>query len=348
MSFPGKLFSQKILVGAVTLLLYVVTFPFQPCHNAHSSEISPAQIYQQASPATVLVIAVTKDSGGTGTGSIIDPSGLVLTNNHVIFNKDTQTPHQTLLVILKPEKVVGALANKKNLTRQHKATVLASNEDFDLALLKIESPPTPLPVIELGDPSQISIGSSVAAIGHPERGGLWSLTTGVISAEWQDYGGTVGWDIFQTEASLNRGNSGGPLINMQGHQIGINSFIQRKAKDGLAITSINFAIKSSVAKDWLSRQGVQVAYGAPPRLPVNNSSNSPQEQKVSSISTITSPSQPKQVLENQPEAEPITGPGLPPLRPFSLDQLVKGFQQVEEDLESQMEDMEAEIRKRRR
>jgi hypothetical protein len=57
--------------------------------------------------------------------------------------------------------------------------------------------------------------------------------------------------------------------------------------------------------------------------------------------------QPAKVLENQPEAQPETGPGLPPLRPFSLDQLVKGLALVQKDLESQMEDMEAEIRKRR-
>lgn len=333
-------------------LLTVGTILCQPHPSVFAAELTTAEIYQAASPATVLVIAVTKDSGGTGTGSIIDSTGLVLTNNHVVYNEEAKAPHQTILVIIKPERVIGSMDNKNNLAKQFKATIVASSEAYDMALIKIMAPPTPLPVLSLGDPSEITIGSRVVAIGHPERGGLWSLTTGVISAEWQDYGGMRGWDIYQTETSLNRGNSGGPLIDMMGNQIGINSFIQRRSKDGLAITSINFAIKSSVAKDWLSKQGVHVDYAG---HNINTGEALPSSSTEKEIpitpqglnSPVANP-QPSQVLVNQPEAEPETGPGLPPLRPFSLDRLVKGFEQVEEDLESQMEDMEIEIRKRRR
>ncbi len=333
-------------------LLTVGAILCQPYPSTFAAELTTAQIYHAASPATVLVIALTQDSGGTGTGSIIDSTGLVLTNNHVVYNEEAKTPHQTILVVIKPEKVIGAMDNRNNLAKQFKATIVASSEAYDLALLKIIAPPTPLPVLSLGDPSEITIGSRVVAIGHPERGGLWSLTTGVISAEWQDYGGMPGWDIYQTETSLNRGNSGGPLIDMLGNQIGINSFIQRKSKDGLAITSINFAIKSNVAKDWLAKQGVQVAYAGQTSNAREGLPGSSNEKEISippkGLNSPVGNTQPSQVLVNQPEAEPETGPGLPPLRPFSLDRLVKGFEQVQQDLESQMEDMEAEIRKRRR
>jgi serine protease Do len=79
----------------------------------------------------------------------------------------------------------------------------------------------------------------------------------VVSAYWQDYGGVQGKNLFQTDASINRGNSGGPLLDEQGIMIGINSMIARKAPDGLMITDVNFSIKSNVALKWLSRKGFQ-------------------------------------------------------------------------------------------
>ena len=131
----------------------------------------------------------------------------------------------------------------------------------------------------------------------------------------------------------------------------------RKAKDGLAITSISFAVKSSVAKDWLAKQGVQVAYAksSPPVGEVRKETTSSTEGEKApprndASSGRTQPStkpQPATVLENQREAKPEAGPGLPPVRPFSLDRLMRGLAQVSEDLESQMDQMQDEIRKRR-
>ena len=209
----------------------------------------------------------------------------------------------------------------------------------------------------MGDPEVITIGSRVLAIGHPEQGGLWSLTTGVISAEWENFTNVPGKHVFQTETGLNRGNSGGPLIDENGQQIGVNTSMARKAKDGLAITSISFAVKSSVAKDWLAKQGVQVAYAksSPPVGEVRKETTSSTEGEKApprndASSGRTQPStkpQPATVLENQREAKPEAGPGLPPVRPFSLDRLMRGLAQVSEDLESQMDQMQDEIRKRR-
>jgi serine protease Do len=164
-----------------------------------------------------------------------------------------------------------------------------------------------------------------------------------------------GKHVFQTETGLNRGNSGGPLIDENGQQIGVNTSMARKAKDGLAITSISFAVKSSVAKEWLAKQGVQVAYaksfppagqGKDSAAPQVGGTASPTDSGPRQALPSAKP-QPAKVLENQPEAKPETGPGLPPVRPFSLDRLMRGLAQVSEDLESQMDQMQEEIRKRR-
>jgi serine protease Do len=329
---------------------------------AMALEVSPAQIYASAAPAVVFIAAVGSEGTGQGTGSIMDANGLVLTNAHVILDKATDVPAKKIFVFLKPDRVIGNESNQENLTRRHPATVLAYDKALDLALLKMANVAVPLPVLSLADPSGTMIGARVLAIGHPESGGLWSLTTGVISAEWQNFSDVAGKDIFQTETSLNRGNSGGPLINMHGHQVGVNSMISRKAKDGLAITSINFAIKSNVAKDWLGKHGVQIAYAAQPagqakELPADppkpvglppQPSHVPPSDVEKHMAVAPLKSQPKTVLENQPEAKPETGPGLPTVRPFNLDRLMKGLALVEKDLESQMDDMQAEIRKRRR
>lgn len=333
-----------------------------------ATELSPAQIYALASPAVVFIAAVGAEGTGQGTGSIIEGSGHVLTNAHVIWDKASETPAKKIFVFLKPDRVIGNESNQENLTKRYQATVMAYDKDLDLALIRMTNVTETLPVLPLADPSAIVIGSRVVAIGHPESGGLWSLTTGVISAEWKNFTSVPGKDIFQTEASLNRGNSGGPLIDMQGHQVGVNSMIARKAKDGLAITSVNFAIKSSVAKDWMGKQGVQVAYVVPP-IPLDLPKQVEPEKHATPLAPRSSPQtseseksvdlereatvtpkkpQPKKVLENQTEAKPETGPGLPPIRPFSLDRLVKGLDLVQKDLELQMDDMQEEIRKRRR
>jgi len=97
----------------------------------------------------------------------------------------------------------------------------------------------------------------VGAIGHPEHGGLlWTLTTGVVRAEVDNFNGVKGKQVFHTETGLNRGNSGGPLLDGEGWMIGVNTVIARVASDGLPINSIGFSFKSSVARQWLREQGV--------------------------------------------------------------------------------------------
>ncbi|MBX3324735.1 MAG: serine protease [Nitrospira sp.] len=360
--------SRRYSTGLLRVMMGLTLATGGSVSPGQAVELSPAQIYASAAPAVVFIVAVGAEGMGQGTGSIIETTGLVLTNAHVVWDKSSEAPAKKIFVFLKPDRVIGNESNQENLTKRYQASVMAYDKDLDLALIKMTNVNETLPVLPFADPSAITIGSRVVAIGHPESGGLWSLTTGVISAEWKNFTNVSGKDIFQTETSLNRGNSGGPLIDLQGHQVGVNSMIARKSKDGLAITSVNFAIKSNVAKDWMGKQGVQVAYAAHPMptepmrpveperfttapAPVADppaSDGGKQTDRERPMAMIPLKPQPKTVLENQPEAKPETGPGLPAVRPFSLDRLMKGLNLVQKDLESQMDDMQAEIRKRRR
>src|SRR5437764_1171737 len=111
----------------------------------------------------------------------------------------------------------------------------------------------------------VGVGEATAAIGHPEHGAKWSLTTGRIGGEWANFEGVTGKDVYQMETSVNRGNSGGPLLDGNGYMVGINTAIARRSEDGLAITGINFAIKSSVVRRWLGETLSQIeAKKAPP------------------------------------------------------------------------------------
>src|SRR6476660_6598744 len=245
---------MRVSMGWVRVVACVA--PFLWSASLHAKELSPRDIYEQASPAVVMVMGHSDSgkSGSGGTGSIIQADGLVLTNAYVVSEARTGKPYPRLSVFLKPPRVTGD--SRTDLSRMLRARVMAYSTPLDLALLKVESPPTPLPVVSFSESTQGRIGDRVVAIGHPEQGGLWTLTTGVISAEVDNFNGVKGKDVFQTETGLNRGNSGGPLLDSDGRMIAVNTAIARVAPDGLPITSISFSLKSSVATQWLMEQGV--------------------------------------------------------------------------------------------
>lgn len=221
---------------------------------------SPKDVYKKASPAVVLILGSdTGKTGSGGTGSIIAPEGKVITNAHVVINA-TGSPYRTLYVFLKPPKVTGD--NSRDLVNRYRARVLAFSpaNQLDLALLQIENPPPNLPTVAFADPDKVEIGDEVVAIGHPENGGLWTLTTGAISTVIANFNRVRGKNVFQTEASVNRGNSGGPLLDGDANMVGINTAIARQGAGGLAITDVNFSLKSSVAVSWLAGQGMGLAY----------------------------------------------------------------------------------------
>lgn len=309
-----------------------------------AAELTPQQIYERAAPGVVLIIGHPDqgEGGSGGTGSIIRKDGLVLSNAHVVIDEKTGRPYPRLSVFLKPDRVTGN--PKTDLARRMKASVTAFDRTMDLALLKMEDAPAPLPVLELTDPDRVRIGERVVAIGHPEQGGLWTLTTGVVSAEFDDYGNTKGKHVFQTETGLNRGNSGGPLLDTQGRIVGVNTAIARLAADGLPITSISFAVKSSVARAWLRAQSVMVDYAGGPAAP---SERAPVPAQAPQAPTAVPPVAPAKPVPQAPPPPAVAAPKPAPppqvhteARPYNLDQLIRGANsEAERDLDRMMQDM---------
>ncbi len=224
------------------------------------AEFPAVEVYDKSAKNVVLIIAKSKGTSSMiGAGSIISHSGLISTNAHVIVDKSSSKPYAKIRVFLKPDKVTGKF--KKDLVHRHNAKVLAYDLDLDLAILQAEGIPSGLGMIELADPDKIRVGEEAVAIGHPEQGGLWTLTYGRISGSIEDQNSIKGKDVFQTDASVNRGNSGGPLLDKRGYMIGINSNMARLGAGDLPITGVNFAVKASVLKHWLMNKDIVVAYG---------------------------------------------------------------------------------------
>jgi serine protease Do len=318
---------RSICIKTGLLFLAAVAFYAQA---AAAGVYSPKEIYQTIGPGVVLILASDDGRMGSGgTGSIIRADGLVITNAHVVINKETNRPYRRVSLFLKPDRVTGNM--DKDLTRRVEAKLLAYDAVLDMALLRMENPPEGLTVVSLGNPEEVAIGDPVVAIGHPETGGLWTLTTGTISAEIENFNGVKGKDIFQTETSLNRGNSGGPLLDGRGAMVGVNTMISRKAADGMTITSINFAIKSSVARQWLATQDVAVSYQSSPKPPTA-ATEKPQATPSAPVVPTPPPS------STRPET-PVQKPAVQILtekRPYDLDRLIADRMKEMEDLMKEM------------
>jgi serine protease Do len=333
--------------------------------------LSPKEVYKQVSPAVVLVLGSDGGKMGSGgTGSIVDARGQVVTNAHVVISDATGRPYNTLYVYLKPSKLTGD--SQKDLSQRYVARVVAysAKEDLDIALLQIEGVSGPLPVVALGDSEDVEMGEEVVAIGHPEQGGLWTLTTGSVSSVIQNYGRVQGKHVFQTEASFNRGNSGGPLLDSHGRMIGVNTMIARKASDGVAITDVNFSLKSRVVTAWLAGRGVSLAFGkdvsvqpvpspavavaqpvSPPKteqkpaVQVGVPVEKPVQQEPPKVAWVVTPSLPKaeeSVKGKKVEVSKIKPRIVTPKRPFNMDAL--RYAQMRE-LEQMMDEMRGKVKK---
>jgi serine protease Do len=310
-----------------------------------AKELSPRDIYEQASPAVVMVMGHSDSgkNGSGGTGSIIEADGLVLTNAHVVIEDRTGRPYPRLSVFLKPSRVTGD--SKTDLSRMFRARVTAYSSSLDLALLKLEGAPASLPVVPFSESTQGRIGDRVVAIGHPEQGGLWSLTTGVISAEVENFNGVKGKHVFQTETGLNRGNSGGPLLDSEGRMIAVNTAIARVAPDGLPITSISFSLKSSVAAQWLREQGVHRPQAGKPPVTVSSSPTraasdlppTPPSETAAKPPRAATPPAPPQGAKPAPSSIKPVDPV--PARPYDLDALISDRAKAEADLEGMISEM---------
>jgi serine protease Do len=207
------------------------------------------------------------------------------------------------------------------------------------------------PLMPIGDDSTVAPGDPVVAIGHPEQGGLWTLTQGVVSTVIADLGGVSGKDAFQTDASINRGNSGGPLIDASGALIGVNTSMARKAADGLTITSVNFSIRASVVARWLGPDAPPlvasvgpVSPAAPPAVPPAPANPagpvSPSAPANPAPSAVVPPPPPAQAPIAAPPPKPAA-PSKPqiltPARPYRADDVIAAQIKQMEDMGDEME-----------
>ncbi len=159
-----------------------------------------------------------------GSGFIIDASGIVVTNNHVIENAD---------------KISVILANDEVF----EAELIGRDQKTDIAVLKIDPGSSTLTAVSFGDSDKLRVGDWVMAIGNPfGLGG--TVTAGIVSARGRDIGSGPYDDFIQTDASINRGNSGGPLFNLDGEVIGINTAIFSQTGGSVGI---GFAISANLA-----------------------------------------------------------------------------------------------------
>jgi S1-C subfamily serine protease len=187
-------------------------------------------------------------SEATGSGFVIDASGDILTNNHVI---DGATK----------DSITVQFADKHTV----KAKIVGTDPSTDLALLKVDPEGLNLKALPLGSSKDVKVGDPTIAIGNP-FGLDRTLTTGVVSALQRQITAPNGWaikDVIQTDAAINPGNSGGPLIDAAGRVIGINSQIETGG-GGSGNVGIGFAVPIDTAKNILSQlkagETVQRAY----------------------------------------------------------------------------------------
>ena len=167
---------------------------------------------------------VPRKVSSLGSGFVIDPSGLIVTNHHVIEGADE------------------IIVNFTDGTKLKVVKILGHDPKTDLALLMVE-PKKPLKAISFGDSSKMRVGDWVMAIGNPfGLGG--SVTVGIISATKRDINAGPYDDFLQTDAAINRGNSGGPLFNMEGQVIGVNTAIISPTGGSIGI---GFAVPSNSA-----------------------------------------------------------------------------------------------------
>jgi serine protease Do len=187
---------------------------------AQSDEQTSISVYRTASPAVVTI----STNSGSGSGSIVSPEGLVLTNNHVIRSARD-----------------GVVSVRTTTGERYTGQVIATDVKNDLALIRLNTSDR-LPTIRLSGVETIQVGQRVFAIGSP-FGLSGTLTTGILSRIGRN-------GDLQTDATLNPGNSGGPLLNSRGELIGVNKAI---LSNGGGNVGIGFATSAVVAKDFIQQ-----------------------------------------------------------------------------------------------
>jgi S1-C subfamily serine protease len=229
-----------------------------------NDEVLNVKIYRQASPAIANILTKATEYDfwmdpvpveGAGSGFVIDTKGYILTNFHVVQGA------QTIDVVLGDQS-------------RYAAKFIGADQRNDVALIKVEPKGKPLVALPLGDSAALQVGQKVLAIGNP-FGFQSTLTTGVVSAlgrTVQTSQTTFIDEAIQTDAAINRGNSGGPLINSHGEAIGVNSAIYTPTG---TTAGIGFAIPINTAKriahDLITDGRVHQAFLGVETIPINES-----------------------------------------------------------------------------
>jgi putative serine protease PepD len=192
------------------------------------------QIYKQDSPGVVSIEAVTAEGEDSGTGIVLNEQGLILTNDHVVEGAS---------------EITVSPGGASGVTRS--ATLVGEEANSDLALIRVDPSGLGLRPLKLVSSSSVQVGDAVYAIGNP-YGLDETLTRGIVSALGREISAPDGAKIsgaIQTDAALNPGNSGGPLLDEQGEVIGVNSQIASDAASGAGSqpgsTGVGFAISSN-------------------------------------------------------------------------------------------------------
>ncbi len=205
-----------------------------PADNGDGGDGGSVDPGRAAGPLSPAPVADLQDAAGSvlpppkaeealGAGFVFDPAGYILTNDHVISGASGVT------VTFQDGTILPA-------------TVVGQDKDGDLAVLKVQAGHR-LPALQFGDSAKLRVGDWVLAVGNP-YGLSGSASAGIVSALHRDIGETRYDDFIQTDATINRGNSGGPLFNLQGQVIGVNSAIYSATGGSVGI---GFAIPADMA-----------------------------------------------------------------------------------------------------
>jgi S1-C subfamily serine protease len=196
--------------------------------------LTATEIYEQVRPAVVQITASAGRSGGTGTGVVIDESGHILTNNHVVDGART----------IEVRFADGSTTS---------ATLVGTDPASDLAVVQVDPSEAPESAL-IGDSDAMRPGDTVLAIGNPFNL-EGTITQGIVSALDRTYatGGSTRplRGMIQTDAAINPGNSGGPLLNCKGEVIGINTLLENPTGENVNV-GVAFAVAINTAKNSLS------------------------------------------------------------------------------------------------
>jgi putative serine protease PepD len=226
-----------------TTVVRTVTSQSSPV-SATTSGLSVGQIYKRVYRGVVEIVVTSTQSSPTpfgldsqtqeaqGSGFVLDSNGRILTNEHVVAGADS---------------ISVRFWNGKT----YKAKLVDSDASLDLAVLDVDAPSSLLHPLSLGDSSTVQVGDAVVAVGSP-FGLQETVTSGIVSAVHRQISATNDATIenaIQTDAAINHGNSGGPLLNAQGEVIGVNAQIE---SDSGGSDGVGFAIPSSAIDQLLS------------------------------------------------------------------------------------------------